>query len=189
MSCLAIQTKATFPTQSAHHGTSGKWKPRPFPCCVVNPLACLEPSTALVTFNHGARARHSLSGPPNASSTPLTKSFEQAIPESEACTKSVGWPTPGWPGAPPFTKTASWHPSICFYTAIGSHICRPAKNSWQAACLHPVRLGACHFYMIFPSITPPRFAGEPHPRLGSHICRPVKNSWQSSCFSARRQSA
>ena len=82
-SCLATLTKATLPTPTAHHGTSGRWKPRPFPCCAVNPLACQEQSTAVVTSNHGARARHSPSVPPNASSAPPTKSYAQAIPASD----------------------------------------------------------------------------------------------------------
>jgi len=131
-------TKATFRTLSAHHETSGKWKPRPFSCCAVNRLACREPSTAVVTSNHGARARHSLSSRPNASSTPPTRSFAQAIPESEA-PKNGGWPTSSWPAAVPLSTTASWHPSLCFYTAVGSHICRPAKKSWHLPCVRPRR--------------------------------------------------
>ena len=69
-------------------GISWKWKPRPFPCCAVSPFDYQERSTAVVTSNHGAKAKHSASVPPNASSTPLTKSFMQAIPASEVHKKT-----------------------------------------------------------------------------------------------------
>jgi len=122
--CLATRTKATLQTQNVHHGISGKWKPRPFPCCAVNPLACRGRSTAVVISNHGAKARHSASVPPNASFTPPTKSFAQAIRANETPRKNGGW----------LTRSASRH------CVIGSHICRPVKKSWQAGCTCPLRL-------------------------------------------------
>jgi len=170
---LATPTKATFRTPSAHHGKSEQWKPRPFPCCVVNPLACLEQSTAGVTSNHGARANRSPSVQPNAFSVLLIKFFELGTPESESPQKRR-LANLRLTSRPPFTTTASWYPSLCLYTAVGSHICRPAKNSWQVACPHPLRLGAHHGLTVSRSITTPRFASEPQGRLGSHICRPVK---------------
>jgi len=137
MSCLATQTKATFRTPNAHHGTSGKWKPRPFPCCVVSLWACRERNTAVVTSDHGAKARHSPSGQPNASSARLTKSFAQGTPESESPKKRrLANRTLASRRSPLYDGKLS---SIYFYTAVGSHICRPAKNSWQATCLRPLQ--------------------------------------------------
>ena len=87
--CLATPKKATFRTPSAHHEISGKWKPRPSPCCVVSPLACREPSTAVVISNHGAGARYSPSAQRNASFAPPTKSFGQGTRENDAARKTL----------------------------------------------------------------------------------------------------
>ncbi|OLD61161.1 MAG: hypothetical protein AUI53_06805 [Acidobacteria bacterium 13_1_40CM_2_60_7] len=81
--------EATLRIPNVHHGISGRWKQRPFPCCAVSLLVCQERSTAVVTSNHEAKARHSPSGPPNASSMPQTKPFAQAIRASEVHKKTL----------------------------------------------------------------------------------------------------
>jgi len=153
-SSSAIQTKATYPTPSAHHGISGRWKPRRFPFCAVNPLACLELSKAVATSNRGASARHSPSGEPNVSSAPPTKSSAKANPKGSP-QRNGGWSTGGCPAPCSVQVQVRIHRPD---EGAGSHICRPVKNIWQAAC----------------SSLPPR--------NGTHICRPVKNSWQPPCF-------
>ena len=121
----------------ARHGAYETSNQRPFLCCVVNPMAYRERSTAVVISNHGAGARHSPSAQRNASFAPPTKSFAQAIPESESLKNtSAGQPPVGQPHLP---YTTSWQLSPLLQLALGSNICRPAKNSWQLPCQGPGR--------------------------------------------------
>ena len=96
-------------TPSAHDGISGRWKPRPFRCCAVSPLACQEQTIAVVTSNHGATARPLPSVPPNASSAPPTKSFAQATNASDDHPKMAA-AQPEF-GQPPFTWKHRWFPA------------------------------------------------------------------------------
>jgi hypothetical protein len=138
----------------------------------VNPLACLELSKAVATSNRGARARHSPSGQPNASSAPLTKSFAQATRHVRLLRKRR---LANLRLASRSLSTIRPSQQPCFVPYGGQFWNLSTVEKCLASGVpHLVRLGPPPRSRAFPSYHQTTLGKATHGRFGPHNCRPVK---------------